>query len=215
MQNISSMKLKKLSDVFVYGLIDPRTGEIRYIGQTSVGLLRPKRKHTSHCRNWELNLEKIGLKKQILELDHWDGFGDYKKWLDETETFYISYFKMIGANLTNLSIGGEGRRGFLHSQETKEKISLSLTGKRHSLLTKEKISNSHKGIMTWNKGKKTSTETRLKQKRAHIGIPLSKETKLKMSRARFGKVKSLETRKKISESLKKYRSKIEEVANQT
>jgi hypothetical protein len=86
--------------------------------------------------------------------------------------------------LTNLTDGGEGVSGLVHTVESREKMSLNnvgMLGKRHSLETIEKIRNS-------NLGKLVSEETKNKLSKSHLGI-ISKpcgwkhtdETKQKMS----------------------------------
>lgn len=55
----------------------------------------------------------------------------------DAERFYISYFKYIGAQLYNLTDGGEGCFGRKMSKETKIKISIAHKGLKHSKETKE------------------------------------------------------------------------------
>jgi hypothetical protein len=90
-------------DVTIYGLTDPRTGHIRYIGQS----LNPDTRWKSHCAsassneaiqksNWIKELKEAGMKPQLLELEK-VAVED----ANSSELFYIEYFKMLGANLTN------------------------------------------------------------------------------------------------------------------
>lgn len=81
--------------------------------------------------------------------------------LNEKEIYYISeYMSNITSVGYNLTCGGDGALGRLHSDETKNKISESKKGqqnwlgKHHSEETKNKISESKKGKTPWNKGKK-------------------------------------------------------------
>lgn len=48
----------------------------------------------------------------------------YDNW-DERERFWISYYRMIGENICNLTDGGEGILGCKKSEETRKKISLN------------------------------------------------------------------------------------------
>jgi hypothetical protein len=96
---------------FIYGLIDPRldhAGELRYVGQSHVGMKRPLDVHGAKCGNWQKCLRKLDLREEIFIIEEWDGYNDWKIWLNETETFYITYFRMIGCNLKNMTDGGEG-----------------------------------------------------------------------------------------------------------
>ena len=52
-------------------------------------------------------------------------------------------------------------------------------------------------------GRKTSEETKAKQRIVHKGKIISEETKIKMSKARLGKKASDETKKKMSEARKR------------
>jgi hypothetical protein len=96
--------------------------------------------------------------------------------------------KCDGGTLTNVTLGGEGASGYIHSEE--------------SLL---KMSKAHKGRLPF------SEESRLKMSLAHTGTKKSEETRLRMSKkksketclkiglANKRRVVSKETRRKISE----------------
>lgn len=98
----------------IYGMIDPLTNELRYIGKT---YLRPgltvkeslnkrllghlkSRKITYHSR-WVKGLLAV---KEIPEIFLIEKVG--VSWAD-AEKFWISYFKTIGSKLTNTTEGGE------------------------------------------------------------------------------------------------------------
>lgn len=51
----------------------------------------------------------------------------------QTIQWWISYFKMIGASLYNITNGGEGTSGRKHSVETRKKISDANKGKQNRL----------------------------------------------------------------------------------
>ena len=101
----------------------------------------------------------------------------------EAEKFLISCYGRIDNGtgcLRNLTDGGEGASGHVHSEEHKHKIGAA-----------------NKGISR-NLGRKPSDEARQKMSRSHKGIP-----KPDVSRALKGKPKSLETRRRISETKRK------------
>ena len=104
--------------------------------------------------------------------------------------------------LENLSDGGEGQSGLIHSEESKQKISLSKKGRQHSNSSKQKMSNAKRG-------KTLSEEHKQKIKLSLLGKLKSEETKQKLSDAnkgkpsnRKGKVLSEETKQKMRDSAK-------------
>ena len=106
-------------------------------------------------------------------------------------------------------------KGYKHSEETKQKISLSQLGKKGnnfgkhlSKETLKKLSESKKGQIPWNKGKRLSDKTKQKMSlvlignKRGLGLKHTEEHKKKISEAEKGKVQSEETKRKISESNK-------------
>jgi hypothetical protein len=119
--------------VNIYTLSDPKTGEIRYIGQTTRKLIDRWYDHcseyklareTNHKRNWIVSLKKQELRPKIEILD----IVEESNWIF-WEQYWISQFKSWGYNLTNLSDGGEGNLGgtgclgYRHTEEAKANIS--------------------------------------------------------------------------------------------
>lgn len=82
--------------------------------------------------------------------------------------------------------GNKNASGSVRSTETRAKISVTLTGKRHSEETKAKMSASHK-----------TPEVREKHRQNRLGKPLSEETKAKISAANVGKHHSEEMKAKM------------------
>jgi group I intron endonuclease len=175
-----------------------------YIGQTSRTLRSritnhyysaDKSKVRSHFHNALLLNNRITFEWDILE----DNIST--DLLDESERFWIAYFKYIGAELYNMTNGGESTRGYKLSKEHRNKLS-----------------ESHKGKRSPRKGCIVSEETKIKQSLAKLGrpslrkgVPMSEETRFKMSQAKKGKTSPRkgsklpeEIREKISNSLKKY-----------
>jgi hypothetical protein len=121
------------SGLIVYGLIDPRNGQVRYVGKSCSGLSRP-RSHTSpanlakertHKANWLRGLVAVGLRPEIEVLEACDS----TEALSEAERFYIGYFRMVGCALTNLTDGGDGASGYRHTEGAKVKVSAARRGK--------------------------------------------------------------------------------------
>lgn len=148
---------------------------------------------------------------RAIEKYGWDGFshtivdsGKTLKEANELETFYIKKFNLTdpayGYNQTN---GGDGISGFLHTNETKCRMSKSRTGHLTSFETREKISASNKGSnngmfgkIPWNKGVSISQETRSK-------ISLSRAGKASgVNHPMYGKHHKEESIRKMSNSHK-------------
>lgn len=110
----------------IYALQDPITYEIRYIGKSGSGLLRPKAhiipsrlQSCTHKNHWIKSLLKQGLRPIIKVVQELSNFNE----LNTAEIYWIQYFKDIGCLLTNSTKGGMGRCGLPHTEETKRKIS--------------------------------------------------------------------------------------------
>jgi hypothetical protein len=161
----------------IYGLVDPRTDEIRYIGKSTSGLKRP-REHMSasslrlrsHKNNWINILLGLELQPEIRILEEAPNdcpcLGDY-------ERFWIAQGRGLGWPLTNMTKGGDGGGG----PKTPEGLA--------------RMAAAHKG-------KSPTPETRAKQRAAKLGRKLSQNTRQKMSAARTGHPVTEETRDKLS-----------------
>ncbi len=88
----------------IYGLCDPTTGQLRYIGKANDLSDRLKRhlrckltKTPVQC--WIAKLVRGGSKPEAFEIESADN------WI-EAERFWIAYFRSLGAALLNLAPGG-------------------------------------------------------------------------------------------------------------
>lgn len=122
--------------LLIYGLIDPRTRLIRYIGKSCSGMRRPN-KHRQlysksvepHCKNWIRSLLANSLDYEIAAL----ATANAKNKLSELECFWISYGHAFGWPLTNATAGGEGRSaGYQATLETRAKMSAARRGTKRS-----------------------------------------------------------------------------------
>jgi group I intron endonuclease len=124
-----------------------------YIGQTKNSLEDRWRSHlnkNSHCRYLSSAIQKHGVANFKFELV----CISFDEKLDEIEKEYIKKFNCLVPNGYNLKEGGNSSK---HNEETKQKISQSLKGRKdiiyakpqlgkpHNEETKQKISNSTKG----------------------------------------------------------------------
>lgn len=125
------------SRFLIYGLVDPRTCNIRYVGKSTRGLKRPrkhstpsalKRNHT-RCGNWIRSLKNQGLQYVIIVLEECPS----NDTLSDLERFWIASIRATGADLLNHQDGGQGAYGLIRGPETKEKIRQANLGNKNSL----------------------------------------------------------------------------------
>lgn len=92
----------------VYALVDPGTGEVRYIGITT-DFTRRLRRHMAEARagstryihNWLRSLEGPPMHFVLEECDT-------REELNGAERFWIDWYRRLGTRLTNLTDGGDG-----------------------------------------------------------------------------------------------------------
>jgi len=194
--------------VYIYGLIDPTTNQLRYVGKSISPYIRLRKhisernKHDSYKDRWVRKLIMNGVRPELLIIDivckH-----DWEFW----EKFYISYFRGLGFKLTNSTEGGDqppSTIGRKHTKESKQKMSDSKKGKIIPWLNdgkertkkhRDNLSKSLKGRVSPNKGKTFSDEYKNKLSETHKGLNSGEKHGL------YGKHHSEETKKKISEQL--------------
>lgn len=131
----------------VYKITNKVNGKI-YIGITNQGSGVRYYKHWSDARKGDpcpihKAMTKYGKENFTLEIID---FADTYDELKEKEKFYIKKFnsmdRSVGYNLTE---GGDGTFGRLHSEETKEKIRQKALGRKASEEAKKRMSESRKG----------------------------------------------------------------------
>lgn len=186
----------------IYGMKDPRSGEVRYIGKTIQqlelrvrGHLKP---HTlqrcdTHLTRWLRQLRSEGLKPIAFVIEEVS-----IKDLDKTEVFWIAHYKSLGAKLVNIAPGGTGgptRKGYKNSPEHTKRLHEGLAhAKANGLIpstprTPEwnaKIADARKGmkftkqhranISAGKKGKKQDPDVIAKRR----GIPCTEQHKEKI-----------------------------------
>jgi len=218
-----------MPSTYIYGLIDPRSDEIRYIGKAN----DVAKRYGEHCRdlrgstrkiNWIKKLHKLGLAPRIFVLEEVDDMD----WQD-AEMFWIDILRGKGISLVNGDNGGLGSgrlleetrrkighywRGRRRSEENRRNLSLAKIGHSVSSETKKRIS-----LGNADKKKRISPETREKMSARMRGNKYcvgtknhckkhSEESKRKMSLSHKGKqkgvVRSPEFRAKVSKSIKEW-----------
>lgn len=204
----------------IYGLVDPNSKELRYIGYSSEIDRRIKDHHRpiylkvkSHKNNWLKSLLAQGREAELILIEEYDS----AEQLPQAEIDMVEYFRYLGADLTNGTRGGDGhRKGDKLSEETRRKLSEAFSGEKHPMYGKKhtedsrkKISDAlsgeghplygkHHPISTIEKMSKTKTgKVCSAEHKAHIG-----DSKRGENNPWFGKTRPQETRKRMSEAQK-------------
>jgi hypothetical protein len=153
----------------IYGLHDPRTGALRYIGQTTQSLKERIWSHLcpSNCRKsyhsarWINSLLREGMRPNV----RIRAVAFSREDLDRLEIEHIAKAFKAGDCLTNHSGGGLGNKGYRHTAEWKSYMSMVMGGRN------------------------TNTPEHMQRLRqAKIGVPRTEETKSKISSSRKGKL---------------------------
>lgn len=180
--------------VGIYGLADPRDGEIRYVGkakdpETRLDLhlcetqLRPK----THRNHWLRKLRREGIRPQLFILEqvpdtHWR----------ESERYWIKRFRDGGHKLVNGTEGGEG----LHNPtaEVREKIGAARRGKKIGPQPPEhrkKIEEAFKAFYESSPEYRKFISDRMKGNKYCLGRKLSEEHKEKLLAASLARQRAL------------------------
>lgn len=130
---------------FIYCLRHPTTKEVRYVGKTIDLKIREKSHRQlgkTRCDNWKRSLVKDGLWP---ELEVLETVPVGANWTDR-ERYWIAYFKAQGAELTNLTDGGEGTHGRVVTEAYREKMRKAFVGRPIPPEQRAQISKSLTGL---------------------------------------------------------------------
>ena len=196
----------------IYALSEPTGagGQIRYVGKAMQYRIRIRfRRHLeeamessrrNHRLNWIRAVLASGAVPVMTILETGEGAG----WV-AAERRWIAHFREAGADLVNMTDGGEGVPGAVPSAETCAKLKAAWTPERralmHAKLTGRKCSpETRERMRLAHSGKKASPEARAHMSAAHIGLDnhrrgyrFSAEARAKMSVTRCGRKPSPET----------------------
>ncbi len=123
--------------VVIYGLIDPLTAMLRYVGKTKntkarmATHLRLARKDVSktHLYCWIAGLLTKNARPELEVIERVAKNED----ANEAERFWIEYYKFLGCDLTNATAGGDGQSpGYIWSKAARDKLSKATKGKKKS-----------------------------------------------------------------------------------
>ena len=165
----------------IYGLVDPTTGLLRYVGVTrftpEVRLYKHKIDTLSlntRLAQWLRGLLSTGRLPMIVVIER--GY-DRRR-----ERFWIEHYRRAGVPLTNLTNGGRSPDGKAFTPEHRAKIAASKVGRKHPPMTQEQRTH-----MARNRGIPPSPECREKIRQAGLGHPVSEITREKIRQALTGR----------------------------
>lgn len=157
--------------MFIYGLVDPRSGCLRYVGQTK-NLKERFWGHTGmasvsrhRCAAWIRGLRKLGLKPVLEVLEEVS-----TEQANDAERFWIASLRAAGASLLNMTDGGDGSPGVARPD-----VTVRFKGIPKSEATKERM-----------RAAKTA-DLRASVASFHAGRARPAETKARMSEWQKGK----------------------------
>lgn len=162
--------------VYIYGLVDPETDEIRYIGKSIRPLQRLQNhmneKSNCHRSHWLQSLKRRGMEPTLILFEMISGAWPWQ----HSERHWIAKGRALGWPLTNNTSGGDGVPDL--PPETRAKISSTWKGRKHNPETAEKLRNYRLGV-------KHTEETKAKMSAAHKGRKMTWGHKLAQVQARF------------------------------
>ena len=181
----------------IYGLTDPRTSQVRYVGQSSKGLRRPLEhgnggRSSGRCKTWLKSLQLKGLKNGVVVLEICGSAED----LDPAERKWIAHGRSKGWGLTNMTDGGEGTLGHIKSPKTRAALSKAATLRQSDPEVKERAR--VKAL-----GHTTSEETRSKIRMRLAGRKLPAAHVENIRSSLKGRVFNEEHRRKLSDAARK------------
>lgn len=191
----------------IYGLSDPRTGAIRYVGVTFRGkrrfnehLSRAVRGGRTHRDCWIRSLIAAGVRPvyEILETGYGDGW-------QTRECYWIAHHRALG-DLTNLTDGGDGAPGYIPTPELRRKWSALRAGvpyapgRRSAMLGRTHPPEVREKISAAGTGRRHTEASRSKLSAAHTGKKLSEEHRTKLAAAKRGRTLTDEHKRKIAAS---------------
>lgn len=196
--------------IYIYTLSDPRANnEIRYVGKSvdptkrlKTHLAKARAGCETHCRRWIAGLLRSEVRPILSVID----FAETAPEANAAEQRHIAQLRAAGHDLTNLTVGGDGRAaGSPLRAETRARMSAARKGRPPARSVIEAAAEARRGKprprsameAAWaaNRGRKWTAEERAAQSARQKGKP-----------ARSGWKHSDETRKKIGASSRERRS---------
>lgn len=209
-----SLTLTMLSRYLIYGLTDPQSGMVRYVGRSSSRMERPKShslpshiEEDSHCARWLRKLRDEGLACGVVVLEELPSAAE----LSHREVWWIAFARGWGLMLTNLTDGGEGNSGWVPSEQTRMRRSTALKGitrtpewraKIASALRGKPLSPERRAAMRGRGGWHHTSEARDKIAEAASKQVWSDARRKAVSQRQSGHIHSQESRAKTRDSIR-------------
>ena len=182
--------------MIIYGLVDPRTTMVRYVGKSESGMRRPKQHRTSHksdrthCGNWIRELAGSGINYQIVVLED----AASRDSLVASERWWIAYGRACGWPLTNLTDGGDGGPRF--DADERARRSAAMKARWQDLEYRARMVEAHSG-------RSSTPESRAKIAEYNRNRMLNDENKQNMADAQRRRFASKVTRAKLGSDVKR------------
>lgn len=175
--------MEKGAIFYVYEHWRPDTGQCFYVGKGHGPRAYDLSNRNDHHKGIQQKLKDAGREIEVRLI---------QERLSENAAFdleiaRIALWRARENVLANHTPGGEGRKGYRPSPETRARMSAAQRGRRHSAETREKLRVSHLG-------KRPSAETRMKQSAVRTGRSMPREGVEKARKARVGKRRTDEQR---------------------
>lgn len=176
----------------IYGLVEPATLMVRYVGQSAKGVSRPMQhvntRERSYKANWVAGLHARGQQFGIVVLEEVADADD----LALAEMWWIAYGRACGWQLTNVTAGGEGTRGYRKSpeaivqmQETAKALWLRPdyreAQKRTWTPARRKLMSDAQANVAWSDARRRANGERVRAR--NLGRKVSEETRQRLSKA--------------------------------
>jgi group I intron endonuclease len=202
---------------YVYKWIRLDTNQVFYIGKGHGNRYKDRSMRNKYFNNVVNKVGMDNIKIEIIEneLDEQTAF--------EKEKYYIKYYRELGHKLTNMTDGGEGSsnwysflsdeekqkhkevsKSFLgkhHTEETKKKMSKSMTGLKHNFTeeSRQRLIDSVKSRPAPFKGKHLSEETKEKLRNSHLGTKGKNAKQVLVLNKKYSIIKSIRSRSETFE----------------
>lgn len=176
-----------MRDIIIYGIYDPRSSELRYVGKTINPLAARLSTHLrstekNYRAQWLRSMVAKGITPVILEIARLPHDGDWQA----AERYWIAHFRSLGARLINATDGGEGMLNHRPTAEHRKKIGEA--NARRSPEARKKAA--QKRLSTLGGKLKHSDESKAKMSAAQKGRKRTPEQRARMSAGMKGKPKT-------------------------
>jgi trehalose/maltose hydrolase-like predicted phosphorylase len=189
---------------YVYEYWRPDTNTCFYVGKGHGKRAWEFRRRRHHCSNIIKKVKALGLAVDVRII--MDEMTERAALAFEIEI--ISHWRAMGVNLANITAGGDGTTGLIHSEETRKIIREKRQNQKiaHSDETRRKIGEANARALIGRKnpehsarlaGRKHAPEHRAKIIASLTGHHVSEATRKKIAETNTGKKRSAETREKL------------------